>query len=295
VSAAGPGLVVVRGGGDLATGIVWRLTRAGWPVVVTELVEPLTVRRSVSVSSAVSQGLFVVEGMRAELAATPAQAWELARSGAVGVLVCEGLASFGSAVDDGAIARSTDRACAVGGTDVGVSAHATADVVVDARMAKRNIDTTINDAPLVVTIGPGFTAGVDCHAVVETQRGHRLGRCLWSGSAAPNTSVPGSVGGRDAERVLRAPVAGVVRWAVDIADTVAAGQTLGSVGGSGVAAPFDGVARGLIASGTTVRAGTKIGDIDPRGDPSACHEISDKSLAVGGGVVEAILTWMARR
>lgn len=279
MSAAGPELIVVRGGGDLATGIVWRLTRAGWPVVVSELAEPLTVRRSVSVSTAVREGSFAVEGMRAELAGTPAQAWELAQCGVVGVLVSPGMVDFGVAAGG----------CAVGG------AGTAPDVVVDARMAKRSLDTTIHDAPLVVGVGPGFEAGLNCHAVVETQRGHRLGRCLWTGSAAPNTSVPGSLRGRGAERVLRAPVDGVVSWAVDIAEPATAGQALGSVGGTEVAAPFDGVVRGLIASGTTVRSGTKIGDVDPRGDPSACNTISDKSLAVGGGVAEAVLTWMAGR
>ncbi len=265
MTGAPPELVVVRGGGDIATGVVWRLNRAGWPVLVTELASPLTVRRTVSVSSAVTDGVADVEGMRAELAADPAMASEMARRGVVAVVVCEGLPEVG------------------------------ADVVVDARVAKRNIDTSIDDAALVVGVGPGFTAGVDCHAVVETNRGHHLGRCAWSGSAEPNTSTPGTLGGRGGERVLRAATSGVVTWCVVIGDPVVAGQPMGSVANTEITAPFDGVVRGLITPGVRVPAGMKIGDVDSRGDRGMCWEISDKSLGIGGGVLEAVLTWMTRR
>lgn len=259
-----PRLCVVRGGGDLATGIVWRLTRAGWPVVVCELPAPLTVRRTVAVSSAVRDGAVEVEGLRAELAPDAAAAVALAETGTVAVLVAPTLPAVG------------------------------ADVVVDARLAKRNLDTTIDDAPLVVGVGPGFTAGVDCHVVVETQRGHHLGRALWEGSAAPDSGTPGVVAGRGAERVLRAPGHGRADWRVSIGDAVEEGAQLGSVAGVEVSAPFAGVVRGLIAGDVDVRAGTKIGDVDPGNEPARCHEISDKALAVGGGVVEAVLTWRAR-
>ncbi|HEX6384623.1 MAG TPA: selenium-dependent molybdenum cofactor biosynthesis protein YqeB, partial [Anaerolineae bacterium] len=158
--------------------------------------------------------------------------------------------------------------------------------------AKRNIDTRIDQAPLVIALGPGFTAGVDCHAVIETMRGHWLGRVIWDGSALPNTGTPGIVAGKGAERVLRAPVGGMVDWGLEIGDFVAAGDLIGSVAGEPVVAPFDGVLRGLIAPGTTVRAGLKIGDLDARADRSACFTISDKALAIGGGVLEAILTRM---
>jgi xanthine dehydrogenase accessory factor len=159
-------------------------------------------------------------------------------------------------------------------------------------MAKRNIDTHVEQAPLVVALGPGFEAGKDCHAVIETMRGHRLGRVIWQGSALPNTGTPGIVAGKGAERVLRAPVAGEVNWRVEIGDIVEKGQLLGSVAGQAVAAPFDGVLRGLIAPGTAVPAGLKIGDLDARADVSACFTISDKALAIGGGVLEAVLTWL---
>lgn len=268
----GPELCLLRGGGDLATGIAWRLTRAGWPVVVCELARPLTVRRTVAVSSAVGDGAIEVEGMRAELAPSPGAAVELAASGVVAVVVSAELPAVG------------------------------ADVVVDARLAKRNIDTTLADGSLVVGVGPGFTAGADCHAVVETQRGHHLGRVFWRGSAAPNTGTPGVVDGKGAERVLRAPSDGTIRWRTAIGDRVRSGDVLGTMPAgvtSGhdrheIKAPFDGVIRGLISGQVQVTAGLKIGDVDPRCEPSACHEISDKALAVGGGVVEAVLSWSSR-
>jgi xanthine dehydrogenase accessory factor len=261
---ASPNMCLLRGGGDLATGVAWRLTRAGWPVVVCELAAPLTVRRTVAVSSAVLDGMVDVEGMRAVRARDAEEAVELAATGVVPVLVSPELPSI----------------------DV--------DVVVDARLAKRNIDTSINDAALVVGLGPGFTAGVDCHGVVETMRGARLGRLLWSGSAAPNTGTPGVVGGRGVERVLRAPADGTVVWGVSIGDAVEDGQRLGIVDGASINAPFAGVVRGLISDRVGLTTGLKIGDVDPRSDPSAYNEISDKALTIGGGVVEAVLTWLNR-
>lgn len=256
-------LCVVRGGGDLATGVVWRLHRAGFPIVVTELAGPLTVRRRVAVSTAVSDGRVAIEGMEARLARSPDQAVHMAFGGTVGVVVSPELPDIG------------------------------AQVVVDARMAKRNLDTTIDDAALVVALGPGFTAGADCHAVVETLRGPRLGRVLWSGAAAPDTGTPGRVGGRDVERVLRAPADGMVEWDVDIGDLVEAGQAVGRIAATPVVATLSGVVRGLIRPGIAVPAGLKVGDIDPRAD-TPVDEISDKALAIGGGVVEAVMTWCNR-
>jgi xanthine dehydrogenase accessory factor len=159
-------------------------------------------------------------------------------------------------------------------------------------MAKRNIDTHIGQAPLVIALGPGFTAGVDCHAVIETMRGHTLGRVIWQGSARPNTGTPGIVSGKGAERVLRAPAGGVAQWRLDIGNSVQAGEVIGSVAGEPVVAPFAGVLRGLITPGTEVTTGLKIGDLDARGDVSACFTISDKALAIGGGVLEAILSYL---
>ncbi len=256
-------LCLIRGGGDLATGVAWRLSRAGLPVVVTELAEPLTVRRTVALSTAVAEGTVDVEGMVGRLARRPDEAVHIAFGGDIGVLVSREL------------------------PDVG------ADVVIDARLAKRKLDTTIGDARLVVALGPGFTAAVDCHAVVETMRGPRLGRCLWDGAAEPDTGTPGTVGGRAAERVLRAPAAGTASWKVAIGDTVAESQVMGEVADRAILAPFAGIVRGLIREGTDVRAGLKIGDVDPRVDTDV-SEISDKALAVGGGALEAVMTWSTR-
>ena len=257
-----PDRCVLRGGGDLATGVAWRLTRAGWPVVVCELPVPLTVRRTVAVSSAIADGEVDVEGMRAVRVESAEQARAVADTGLVAVMVSPTLPSL------------------------------PADVVVDARVAKRNLDTTVDDAPLVVALGPGFTAEVDCHAVIETRRGPHLGRVLWSGAAEPDTGSPGVVGGRGAERVLRAPTGGRVRWRVAIGDLVDGGTVLGEVGDIPVRAPFAGAVRGLISEGVELTPDLKIGDVDPRGDAAACHEISDKALAIGGGVVEAVHTWL---
>ena len=258
---------MLRGGGDLATGVAWHLTRQGWPVVVLELPEPLTVRRAVALSTAVADGEITVQGMRGVLVDSPEQALAAARGGDVAVLVAPDLAGSGSL-------RPA--------------------VVVDARLAKRNIDTSIDDAEVVVALGPGFAAGVDCHAVVETMRGPDLGRVIWSGRAQPDTGTPAELGGRSADRVVRAPVGGRVEWRITIGDVVTGGQPLGEVGGATVRAPFDGVVRGAIRNGMRVRAGLKIGDVDPRGDPAACWEISDKALAVGGGVLEAVLARRAQ-
>ncbi len=261
-------LCVLRGGGDLATGVAWRLTRAGWPVVVLELPEPLTIRRTVALSTAVTSGEVSVEAMRGVRTDTTEEATETLGRGDVAVMVAPSLAGLEPLRPD---------------------------VVVDARLAKRNIDTSIGDADLVIGLGPGFTAGSDCHAVIETMRGHRLGRVIWSGSAQPDTRQPAELGGRSNDRVLRAPFAGTVTWQAAIGDLVAEGQRIGQVGGATVRAPFDGVLRGAIADGTRVHVGLKIGDIDPRSEPSACWEISDKALAVGGAVLEAVLTRLAQQ
>ena len=190
-------------------------------------------RRRVALSSAVADGRVDIEGM-VGVRATASEAIGLARQGLLPVLVSPGLPAL------------------------------PAQVVVDARMAKRVLDTTIDDAPLVVALGPGYTAGLDAHAVVETMRGPHLGRVLWFGSAAPDTGTPGEVAGHGAERVLRAPAEGAARWQARIGDLVEAGAVLGTVGGREVRSPFAGVVRGLVADGTVVPADLKVGDVDPR-------------------------------
>lgn len=257
-------LVVLRGGGDLATGVAQRLHRAGFPIVVLELEHPLAVRRTVSLATAVIEGKVEVEDLEGVLVDSVDEAMRISAEGTIPVMVSPTIPS---------LARS---------------------IVVDARLAKRNLDTSIEQAALVVALGPGFVAGVDCHAVVETMRGHHLGRVIWEGRAAPDTGVPGVVGGVSENRVLRADTEGEVRWDVEIGDHVTEGQRLGRISDREVMANTDGVVRGLITTSTLVSAGLKLGDIDPRGDRVACFEISDKSLSVGGGVLEAVLTWLNR-
>lgn len=263
----GDHLVVVRGGGDLATGTIYRLRHAGFPVLVLELEQPLAIRRTVAVASAVIEGRALIEDLDAICVDDAEEALEMAKSGAVPVLVSPSLMQLPWEPS----------------------------VVVDARLAKRNIDTTINDAPLVVGLGPGFTAGADCHAVIETMRGHFLGRVIWDGSPTPNTGEPGLIGGKSGDRVVRAPTFGILSWKVEIADMVTAGDILGDISGVPVRSRIGGVVRGLLTPGYEVEWNWKIGDIDPRADKSACFEISDKSLSIGGGVIEAVLTWLGAR
>jgi xanthine dehydrogenase accessory factor len=252
-------LVVVRGGGDLGTGTAWRLHREGFPVVVLEIARPLTVRRTVAFSTAVTDGSITIEGIEGVLVPDPEAAVARA-AGSVAVLVSDVVPEFPSLPS----------------------------IVVDARMAKRPLDTSRNQAPLVIGLGPGFAAGDHCHAVIETNRGPNLGNVIWEGAAEPDTGVPGVLGGESARRVVRAAADGDVRWSVAIGELVAEGERLGAVDGKTVAAPIGGVVRGLIAEGP-VKAGLKIGDIDPRGDSSAAFEISDKSRAVADGVWKAVM------
>ena len=261
-------LVVIKGGGDLATGVVHRLHRVGMPVVVTELAQPTVIRRAVAVASAVYEGQVEVEGLVARLVESdqdpkgfkskPLGSW-----GQVPVVVDP---------------RGE------------VIARLRPTVVVDAIMAKRNTGATaITDAPIVIGLGPGFTAGVDVHAVIETNRGHHLGRVILSGSAEPHTGVPGPTAGFTAERVLRAPCEGIFTGQRRIGDPVEAGEAVAAVAGQPVVANISGVLRGLLADGLPVKAGLKVGDVDPRGVREHCFTISDKARAIGGGVLEAIL------
>jgi len=164
-------------------------------------------------------------------------------------------------------------------------------VVVDARLAKRNLGTSVDQAPFVVALGPGFTAGDDCHAIVETKRGHDLGRVIWHGPAAANTGVPGVIGGASVDRVLHASIPGDLVWNVTIGDIVEKDQQLGTIDGEAIHSKIGGTVRGLLLPGR-VAQDLKIADIDPRFDPTAVNRISDKSLSVGGGVLEAVLVWL---
>ena len=254
--------VVVKSGGDLGTGVAWRLHRCGFCVLVTEMPQPTVIRRAVAFASAIYEGAATVDGVTARLVEDDAAIADAWAAGDVPVLID---------ADGASIQRLQP------------------DAVVDAILAKRNTGTRITDAPIVVALGPGFGAGADCHAVVETKRGHDLGRVLTKGSAAPNTGMPGSVGGESGRRVLRTPTGGIFRAARVIGDRVQAGDVVARVDDAPIRSQLDGVVRGLLYDRLRVSAGAKVGDVDPRGVASHCFTISDKALAVGGGVVEAIL------
>lgn len=258
-------VIAVRGGGDLGSGVVVRLWRAGFSVVVLESPSPTAVRRSVAFAETVYEARTMVEDVPARLEPCDTLLRKSIQPEWVPVVV-----------DDHARCLELLRP----------------DVVIDAIMAKFNTGTRRDMAPLVIALGPGFTAGDDVDAVIETNRGPNLGRVIWSGSAEADTGSPGSVQGKQNDRVLRAPVAGIVECVCRIGDIVTESEVIALVDGKQIRSPFPGLIRGLIHSGCQVESGTKIGDIDPRLDPELCRLVSDKALAVAGGVLEAILIRM---
>lgn len=255
-------LILIKGAGDIATGIAVRLKNSGMQVVMTEIAIPTTVRRSVAFSRAVYEGSAVVENITAKLVLDFAQIPAVLQQDEIPVLI--------------------DPRC-----EVLKSIHF--DAVVDSILAKKNLSTDPTQAPVVIGIGPGFSVPQDCHCVIETQRGHDLGRCIYQGCAAKNTGIPGEIGGYTVERLLRAPCDGIFHPILAIGDAVKAGQTVALVDDQPVTAQIDGIVRGLLQDNVPVKAGMKSGDIDPRGCYEHCFTVSDKARAVGGGVLEAIL------
>lgn len=255
-------IAVVRGAGDLATAAGRRLHLSGFSVVHLEIARPTVIRRAVAFASAVFQERITVEGVEAVLAANVPAARALLGAGKVAVLI-----------DPEAMCIDALRPV----------------LLVDAILAKRNLGTRRNMAPRVVALGPGFAAGTDADAVVETCRGHDLGRAYTSGTARPDTGVPAEVGGLGAERVLRAPRDGEFHPAKDIGEMVHANDLVAEVDGTPIRSAIAGVLRGILYPGLQVHAGQKIGDVDPRGERSLCFTISDKANAVAGGVLEAAL------
>lgn len=253
--------ILIRGAGDLATGIASRLYGAGHRILMTEIDVPLTVRRTVALSRAVYEGYAQVENMRGVLAHDRAEAERIMEQGDVAVMT-----------DEKASCRD----------------WFAPDVIVDAILAKRNLGIGISDAPFVVGVGPGFTAGADCNCVVETKRGHTLGNIIWQGSAIPNTGVPGNVGGYTIERLIRAAADGKLEPRTRIGSFVRMGDIVAVTGGEPVYAQMSGIVRGMLQEGVTVTRGLKIGDIDARAEVSHCYTISDKARAIGGGVLEAV-------
>jgi xanthine dehydrogenase accessory factor len=258
-----PSLVILRGGGDLATGVALRLHHAGIRVLITEIEKPLAVRRTVAFAEAIYSGRVEIEGVLGQRISKPSEAADLIETGTIPVLVDPMLSTLTGIVHK---------------------------VIVDARMTKRAPDVVANAAELLVGLGPGFVAGENCHAVVETMRGHSLGRVFWKGSAQANSGIPGSIAQHSKDRVLRAPAKGLVQAHAEIGQQLKAGDLIAVVSGQEVLSPYDGVLRGLIHSSVEVHTGMKIGDLDPRNDASFCWRVSDKSLSVGGGVLEAVLT-----
>lgn len=255
-------LILIRGAGDLASGIALRLHHAHMKIVMTDLPRPSAIRRTVCFSQAILFGSMRVEDVTARRAESPEDALRITAAGDIAVLA------------------DPQAACI---------AALKPDAVVDAILAKRNLGTRITDAPCVVGVGPGFTAGTDCHAAVETMRGHYLGRVITDGSPLLNTNIPGLIGGFAGERVLRAPADGVFHQLLEIGAQVRAGDIAGEVEGVPMLCHIDGILRGILADGTPVFKGMKAGDVDPRGERKYCDTVSDKALAVGGGVLQAIL------
>jgi xanthine dehydrogenase accessory factor len=282
MSKSNNALILLRGGGDLATGIALRLHRVGIRVLITELPQPLAVRRTVAFAEAVYEGSHTVEGVKARR------------------IEADQLSTINEA-DEIPVLVDPD-------ADILSTFHF--QVVVDARLIKQPPAPLPIPVPLHIGLGPGFYAGRNCHAVIETRRSHTLGRVYWEGTTQPDSGEPEG----DPRRVLRAPADGIVIGVKKIGEHVEAGEVIAAiqrrvtlskskslipgVEGSSPSAqsdiniigPFTGVVRGLIHDGVKIRQGTKVGDIDPRDDPAYCHLVSDKSLAIGGGVLEAVLS-----
>lgn len=254
--------VLIKGAGDLATGIGWRLKRCGFSVLMTELEQPTTVRRTVAFSNGVYDGAAQVEGIRAVLAKNISQVEEIIKKGDISIVI---------------------------DPKADIIREFKPDILVDAILAKRNTGTKKEDAALVIGTGPGFTAGQDCHYVIETKRGHSLGKVIEQGSAIPNTGIPGEIGGYTTERLIKALAAGIFKPRKSIGQEVAKGQIVGESGGVPIEAQMSGMVRGMLKEGIFVKPGMKCGDIDARCRREHCFTISDKARAIGGGVLEAIL------
>jgi xanthine dehydrogenase accessory factor len=256
-------IVVIKGAGEMASAVAWRLYMARIRrILMLEISSPLAVRRAVSFCEAVNDGYQTVEGVRADRADSPDDVQPCWQKGRVAVCI---------------------------DPEWKLAATFRPDVVVDAILAKKNLGSDMHEAPLVVGLGPGFVAGQDVHMVIETNRGHHLGRIITDGRAEPNTGTPGAINGYTEQRVLRAPCNGEFKAECSIGEHVKKEDRIGTVASEIVRAQINGVLRGLIRSASHVQAGLKIGDIDPRGDARFCHTISDKARAISGSVLEAIL------
>lgn len=255
-------IIWVRGAGDLATGVGIRLLNAGFSLVFSEIEQPTVIRGTVSFATAVYEGTFMVEGHSGKL--------------------CHSLSEIHAALSQGFSPVFV-------GDEQEMINLLKPHTFIEATIRKHKTAVPIN-VPFTIGLGPGFIAGQDVDAVIETQRGHHLGRVIWEGAAEPNTGIPGAIGGYTTERVIHAPEMGVIKPLVEIGSVVKAGDIIAQIGSSClVHASIDGILRGMIHGGLSVEKGMKIADIDPRCEPSHCHTVSDKARAVGGGVLEALL------
>lgn len=254
--------VLIRGGGELATAMACRLADSHFKVIMTEVSKPQAVRRNVSFCEAVYEGTKTVEGKTARLVSSAGETRAAWKAGQLALIV---------------------------DPDVTILSDIKPDIEIDAIIAKKNLGTRITDADLVIGLGIGFEAGKDVHVVIETNRGHNLGRVIREGIAEADTGNPGNIGGYTTERVMRAPSDGTFKTVKKIGDMVKAGDTVAYVGKEPVKAAIPGIVRGLLRDGTPVTKGLKAGDVDPRGNKEYCFTISDKGRTISGGVLEAIM------
>jgi xanthine dehydrogenase accessory factor len=261
--------VLIRGGGDLSSGVTVRLFHAGLRLIIIELDQPLSVRRLVSFSEAIYQKIITIEGITARQAVNIPDALKIQNQGDLPVLIDPEAKIL---------------------YELKHNHKSTPLIVVDGRMTKRPPDENLAEATFLIGLGPGFVAGENCHAAIETNRGHNLGRVIWQGAPQADTGIPEMVINRRNKRVLRSPADGTLFTHADIGDHLEPDQLIAEVNGQPVLAPFSGTLRGLLHPGVKVWCGLKIGDVDPRDDPRYCKTVSDKSLAIGGGVLEAILS-----
>lgn len=260
-------IVAIRGGGDIATGIAYRLYNAGLKVMILEIEKPTVIRRKVSFAEAVYQKETIVEGVKGKLGKDYDDAIDIILKNQIPVIIDP----------NGEIIKKYNFT-----------------VVVDAILAKKNIGTTKDMAPLVIGVGPGFTAGEDVHVVIESNRGHNLGKVIYKGKAEENTGIPGTIQGYSEERVIRANNQGIIRVVKDIGTIVEEDETVAIIEGVEVKTKIKGVVRGMIRDGFYVKNDMKIGDVDPRGIIEYCYTISDKARAIGGGVLEAICNYLSK-
>lgn len=255
-------VILIRGAGEMATGVAHRLASCHFKICMTEVSDPQAVRREVTFSEAIFDHEKEVEGVTAKRIDSPDHIFQVWKEGKVPILI---------------------------DPDAKVKDFLKPDVLIDATLAKKNLGTKITDAPLVIGLGPGFHAGKDVHLVIETNRGHNLGRVIANGEAEPNTGIPGSIAGYTEERVIRAPKGGKFNVLRKIGDGVRANEKVGLVGNVAVRSRIAGVIRGLLRDGTEVWKGMKLGDVDPRGIKAHCYTISDKARTISGGVLQAIV------